>query len=213
VDAASGLAGFFQYGIYDPENRLGLRLPILYAANYYLGSTSQTFISQSIEASAPFSASSEVADVTLDITNTIRVLDENTYWLQGASEDGFSAWNFTYQRQDSLSVFMDDELSMPGHYLSKWTNLSWIVYMPRAVVQGQWTVNGNTFEINQAFGYHDHNFGIWPAWDMLWAWVQYNDDQVSLVGSASTQDQLTGGGIFLLLQCIHTNVRIDYYAI
>eukprot|EP01102_Stenamoeba_stenopodia_P021772 TRINITY_DN886_c0_g1_i1.p1 TRINITY_DN886_c0_g1~~TRINITY_DN886_c0_g1_i1.p1 ORF type:complete len:382 (-),score=70.55 TRINITY_DN886_c0_g1_i1:137-1282(-) len=201
VDAEMGLAGFFQYGIYDPENKLGLRLPILYAANYYLGSKSAPFISQDIEAGAPFSASSKVANVTLDITNTIRVLDENTYWLQGASPDGFSAWNLTYTRQNSLSVFMDDEDAMSGRYHSRWTNVSWIVYMPQALISGQWTVNGNTFEIKQATGYHDHNFGIWPSWDLLWAWVQYNDDQVVLVGSASTNENApSGGGIFLLLR-------------
>lgn len=199
IDVESGLAGFVQYGIYDPEDRLGLRLPILYSTNYYLGSKSQPFISQQIEGDVPFSASSEVANVTLDITNTITVLDADTYHLVGSSPDGFSAWNLTYKRQNSLSVFMDDDLSMPGRF-DKWTVLSWIVYMPRAIIEGDWYVNGHTYQIKAATGYHDHNFGLWPSWDMLWAWIQYNDNEVTLVGSATAGGETEAGGIFVYLQ-------------
>lgn len=52
-----------------------------------------------------------------------------------------------------------------------WERMSWLVYMPRAVVSGRPAVDGQVYVVT-ASGYHDHNWGEWAFTNAPWNWAQ-----------------------------------------
>src|ERR1700729_3778872 len=117
-----------------------------------------------------FSAAYNLADVQLG-GNTIQVTGDNMYQLTGASQDGAIVWDLTFNRE--AQSFQGLDLAALG--AQPWEKMSWLVYMPRAGVTGQLTVNGTAYTINGS-GYHDHNWGEWIQSDVLWNWAQYSQN-------------------------------------
>jgi hypothetical protein len=46
--------------------------------------------------------------------------------------------------------------------------------MPSAQVDGSITTGGKTFEIADAKGYHDHDWGMWMLPERIWSWAQFS---------------------------------------
>jgi len=122
--------------------------------------------------SSEFNAAYNLANVQMG-SNTIQVTSDNTYQLAGASQDGALAWNLTYNRE--AQSFLGIDLGALG--TQPWERMSWLVYMPRAGVTGQLTVNGTMYAVNGS-GYHDHNWGEWIQSDILWNWAQYSQSDL-----------------------------------
>lgn len=40
--------------------------------------------------------------------------------------------------------------------------IDWFSFMPSAGVSGTVSYQGANYDFSDAFGYHDHNYGIWP---------------------------------------------------
>jgi predicted secreted hydrolase len=119
-----------------------------------------------------FSAAYNVADVQLG-SNAIQVTSDNTYNLTGASQDGAIAWDLTFDRE--AQSFQGLNLAELGE--QPWEMMSWLVYMPRAGVTGQLTINGTTYTVSGS-GYHDHNWGEWIQHQVQWNWAQYSQNDL-----------------------------------
>jgi hypothetical protein len=165
-DAEHNLQAIFTYFIADPANLAGIGQSQLTAVAY----TSTGIVSvNDVYAPDAFSASPDDADVQI-AGNGIQVVDGDTYRITGATRDGRLSWDLTYARQ-SPSWLAADRMVVGGQ---AWEQMSWLVYMPRADVTGQLTVDGQTYDV-AASGYHDHNWGEWIFTEALWNWAQYSE--------------------------------------
>ncbi len=52
--------------------------------------------------------------------------------------------------------------------LFPWEQMSWLVYMPAALVSGEVVIDGRTYLINDVRGYHDHNWGEFILTTFTW---------------------------------------------
>lgn len=165
-DSQQNVQAIFTYFVADPANLAGIGLSQVTAVAYTpAGIVSLTDV-YPVDA---FEASYEQADVQIE-ANRIEVIDADSYRIVGATRGGRLAWDLTYSRQAS-SWFAADRMvvgSLP------WEQMSWLVYMPRAAVTGQLTVDGQTYAVTTS-GYHDHNWGEWVVTDALWNWAQYSE--------------------------------------
>ncbi len=114
-----------------------------------------------------WAASTEQADVTVK-DNIIRVLDDGRYWLRARTKNGKAKFDLKFT-QAASPQFLGDHASLPG----TWEHMSWLVWMPHAKVNGTFTFNGETTELVDAPGYHDHNWGTWLTTKRMWVWAQF----------------------------------------
>lgn len=171
VDVRTGVEAIFSYFVSNPANLLGLGQARMVAVAY-----TDRGIVGAIDGFAPaaFSASARQADVTID-ANTIRVNDVGTYRIRGVSLDGRLAWDLTFA-PEAAPWFAADRLPVGR---AAWETMSWLVFMPRARVEGQIRVDDQLFEVD-APGYHDHNWGEWIPTNGLWNWARSSDGRVAL---------------------------------
>jgi hypothetical protein len=64
--------------------------------------------------------------------------------------------------------------------LLPWENMSWLVYMPAALVSGEVVIDGRSHTLDAVRGYHDHNWGEWVLSDVVWNWGQYSEPGLDL---------------------------------
>jgi hypothetical protein len=170
VDARQNLQAVFTYFVADPTNVAGIGLTQLTAIAY----TPAGIVSlNDVYPPDAFQGSYDQADVQIE-ANRIEVIDADTYHIVGATRDGRLSWDLTYARQ-APSWFAADRMVVGTR---PWEQMSWLVYMPRAAVTGQLTVDGQTYTV-AASGYHDHNWGEWVFTDALWNWAQYSEPGLS----------------------------------
>jgi hypothetical protein len=74
-------------------------------------------------------------------------------------------------------------------------NISWIVASPKMKVDGKITVNGKTYTLKNARGYHDHNWGYWDWGDIGWDWGQATQTKNKLNGNDVGKYSLNFGNI------------------
>ena len=170
-DARTGLKAIFSYFVQDPSGLAGPPRVQMVAVAY----TGQGMV-RALDAYpvAAFDAMASRADVTLG-ANGIDAADADTYRIHGASLDGRLAWDLSYARE-AAPWFAGDRVTV-GSF--PWEKMSWLVYMPRALVTGTVVVDGRSYEV-AAPGYHDHNWGEWIPTDALWNWAQFSDEHVAI---------------------------------
>jgi hypothetical protein len=170
-DTTNNIQAIFTYQIANPLNVSGLGVAELSTAVYTSGGI---LVDGSAYFTTAFSADRLNANVTLGKTNSITVLDANTYQIVGATKDGKVAWNLEYQRT-APSWYAGDSINVAS---LPWELMSWLIYMPAANVTGTLTVNGTTYQVN-ATGYHDHNWGEWIFSSVPWNWAQVSQGNTS----------------------------------
>lgn len=170
VDPQQDVRAIFTYFVADPANIGGIGLSQLTAVAY-----TATGIVSANDVYPPdaFEASYHRADVQIE-TNRIEVIDADTYRIVGATRNGRLSWDLTYVRQ-APSWFAADRMVVGAR---PWEQMSWLVYMPRAAVTGQLTVDAHTYTVATS-GYHDHNWGEWIFTNALWNWAQYSEPGLS----------------------------------
>lgn len=173
-DSSNNVQAIFTYQVANPLNVSGLGIAELSTAVY----TSEGILVDGDAYFTPaFSAHPLKANVTLGKTNSITVMDANTYQIVGATKDGKVAWNLQYQRTaPSWHAMSRLNVASPS-----WELMSWLIYMPAAAVSGKLTVNGTTYEVSamNATGYHDHNWGEWNFDTVPWNWAQVSQSNLT----------------------------------
>jgi len=169
-DANQDLQAVFSYQVVDPGNVNGQGTAFVSAAAYQGNNIVNTF---DLFPLSSFSASYSAANVTLG-GNRISVLGQNAYQVEGASSNGRIAWNLRYQRAYPSWCAADHVNVAPA----SWEQMSWLLYMPRALVTGTVTIDGYTYNV-QSPGYHDHNWGEWDLAQVRWNWAQYSEPGLS----------------------------------
>ena len=112
-----------------------------------------------------FHARPQDASVQITSSNRIEVIDAQHYQVIGSSKDQSIKWWLSYQQ---TSYACRQVVEFPE------LQLDWISYMPAARVKGVIQVHGKNTSIDTV-GYHDHNYGSWPASMFDWIWAQFNE--------------------------------------
>jgi len=200
-DAVQDIQIIFTYSIIDPENYSDLGQAMVVAVAY----TPQDVISETdVFSTEKFSASYEQADVQIE-ANTIEVMDSDTYHIVGSIGNGRVSWDLTYVRQADSWCAADRE--KVG--LFPWEQMSWLIYMPGAYVSGEIEVDGQSYTLNKAPGYHDHNWGEWIPSNAVWNWAQYFEPGLALeIGDFMRRP---AGTMSIEFQCDRTVFSKDQY--
>jgi hypothetical protein len=123
--------------------------------------------------------SSETPDVTI-ASNTVRLTPQG-YSVHVVSEDGSQVFDALFKPE----VEPAPVLSTTGFSPLYGGVINWIVASPKMKVNGKLTtVDGKTYTLKNARGYHDHNWGYW-SWgdDLGWDWGQTTQTKNSLNGN------------------------------
>ena len=176
VDAEQGVKAIFAYSVVNPTDRGGRGLSSVLAVAYVPGGP---FQQGAYLPPSAFVGSSEQADVSvgegLPSEGHVEVIDDGRYRITGTVDgDHHIAWDLVYERE-SASWFAADQRPV-GRF--RWELMSWLVYMPSASVSGTFAVDGQSYELHGARGYHDHNWGEWIPGLVTWNWAQYSDPHV-----------------------------------
>jgi hypothetical protein len=113
-----------------------------------------------------WSAGYEKCDVTLGKTH-FEALDANTYRVIAASSDGATLLDLTYTQADAPQFLAENVHGQD----EPWEVSSWLVYMPSARVSGTVLHKGRTIRLQDAVGYHDHDWGMWHEYAKTWSWA------------------------------------------
>lgn len=166
-DTTADIAFCMGYAVTDPAKQFGKEssgVSGMFWPNFQKNASNLQLVTDDYTY-ADFSGSSQNATVSI-ATNHIRVIDATTYQVEGASNDSSLQWNLTYTQQVPACR---EKFQFPDLL-----ELDWISYMPTAQVDGYVVSNGKKIPISGK-GYHDHNWGVWPASIFNWVWAQYGD--------------------------------------
>ena len=172
-DEANDIKGVFTYGIADPEDLSGFGTANVIAVIFAPEGIFQENDNYPVSA---FSAYDEVnvEIISNSIENSIEALNDTTYHIVGASGNGNISWDLFYERKENPWFAYD---GAPVGLFFPWMNMSWLLYMPGAEVEGTVTIKTShgtkTYYISEAKGYHDHNWGEWIPAGPMWNWAQY----------------------------------------
>ena len=154
----------------DPQNLTGKGISFVSAAAFKGGNITNTFDEFPLSS---FSASYTAANVSMG-ADTIAVLDQDTYEINGSSSDGRMTWNLLYDRKSDPWFGAEGVNVAPA----AWEKMSWLLYMPRAHVSGRVMIDGQVYKVDSP-GYHDHNWGEWNLASVRWNWAQYSNHDLS----------------------------------
>lgn len=134
--------------------------------------------------------SSETPNVTI-ANNTVKLTPQG-YSVHVVSEDGSVLFDALFKPETEPSpVFSANDFSPISV-----EEINWIVASPKMKVNGELTVDGKTYTLKNARGYHDHNWGYWNWGDDLgWDWGQTTQTKNSLNGSDPGKYSLNFGNI------------------
>lgn len=134
--------------------------------------------------------SSETPDVTI-AGNSVKLTPQG-YSVHVVSEDGSVLFDALFKPETEPSpVFSANDFSPVSV-----EEINWIVASPKMKVNGELTVDGKTYTLKNARGYHDHNWGYWKWGDDLgWDWGQTTQTKNSLNGSDLGKYSLNFGNI------------------
>ncbi|THH37029.1 hypothetical protein E4Z66_08810 [Aliishimia ponticola] len=168
TDPASGLTAMVTFAVCNPGNELDLGTASLNFAAF----TPEGQVDTDIEFYhvTHFSAEQDCANVSIK-GSSVTVLDDDTYHVVAASSDGKIKFDLTFNRTGRSQLLAND---VPGY--SAWEISSWLVYMPAAKVTGKVSVEGKDYELTDAKGYHDHDWGMWMLPERIWSWAQFSTD-------------------------------------
>lgn len=174
-DDTSDIQIIFHYSIINPDNILDFGLAGVGATVF----TAEGIISEMDTFSTDsFYASEEEPHVKIgegDI-NFVEVNGNHTYHIVGCIADGWLSWDLFYEPR--IDPWFGAERENVGRF--EWEQMSWLVYMPGAHVTGKVVIDGKTYHVDQAPGYHDHNWGEWITFHVLWNWAQYFEPGIAL---------------------------------
>ncbi|HIH74462.1 MAG TPA: hypothetical protein HA306_04270 [Methanosarcina sp.] len=185
------------FNVIDEEQ--GLSLICTFKLNGYFGISEMLLDYYTIDGSNayyvtyPIDAteySSETPDVMI-AGNSVKLTPQG-YSVRVMSEDGSSVFDALFKPEVEPSpVFSATDFSpLYGG------EINWIVASPKMKVNGNLTVNGKTYTLKNARGYHDHNWGYWNWGDDLgWDWGQTTQTKNSLNGSDIGKYSLSFGNI------------------
>ncbi|WP_157019044.1 DUF2804 family protein [Mesorhizobium xinjiangense] len=165
-DPVSGLSGMVTFAVSNPGNELDLGTASLNMAVFQPGKEVVTDIE--FFHITHFAAAPECADVTI-ASNTVKVVDPDTYRVRARTGDGAVSMDLTFHRKGPSQLLANN---VPGY--SDWEVSSWLVYMPGAQVEGSVVVDGQTYGLSDAKGYHDHDWGMWMLPERIWSWAQFS---------------------------------------
>jgi len=170
-DEENGIQGLFTYGIIDPDNISEFGVANVIAVIYTPDGILQESDNYSV---SDFFALSDRVYVSIN-SNSVEALDEDTYRIAGSSRSGKVSWDVTYERNEKPWFAFD---KAPVGFILPWMNMSWLLYMPGAGVNGTVILNASdgtsrSYDIRGAKGYHDHNWGEWIPAGPMWSWAQY----------------------------------------
>jgi len=182
IDDATGIQAIFHYSIINPDN-------ILKFGKTNVGAT--VFTPQGIFSESDsfpthlFWASDKKPHVIIgngdfkickDDVNFIKIIRNNIFHIVGSIGDGRISWDLLYEPQ--IAPWYAADRQHIGRL--EWEQMSWLVYAPGAYVTGEVILNGKTYHVQQASGYHDHNWGEWIPFNALWNWAQYFEPGLAL---------------------------------
>jgi len=172
-DPVSGLSGMVTFAIANPGDDLDLGTASLNMAIFPPGKDVVTKID--FFHVTHFAATPDSADVTI-AQSSVKVLDADTYHVRATCADGTVTMDLTFHRIGPSQLLANN---VPGY--SSWEISSWLVYMPGARVEGTVMVDGETYQLAEAKGYHDHDWGMWMLPERIWSWAQFStpDHQVA----------------------------------
>ena len=113
-----------------------------------------------------WAAGYDKCDVRLGKTH-FEALDDKTYRVVAATSDGASRLDLTYTQADAPQFLAQDVHGKD----QPWEVSSWLVYMPSARVSGTVLYQGRTINLQDAVGYHDHDWGMWHEYAKTWSWA------------------------------------------
>ena len=174
-DQTSDIQLIFYYSIINPDNILDFGVTGVGATAFTSGSIISEMDTFPTEL---FYASEKKPHVRIgegDI-NFVEVIGKHTYHIVGCIADGRIKWDLIYTPQID-PWFARDREKVGRH---EWEQMSWLVYMPGAYVTGKVVIDGETHCVQQAPGYHDHNWGEWIPFNVLWNWAQYFEPGIAL---------------------------------
>lgn len=172
IDTEHDLHFVVAYSIFSPATTVG-RAAVTAVA--YTADGTRTG-SASFPTSA-FSASTSRADVNVGDGNSIQVVAPDTYDVAGALDGEHSiSWSLSYVPQ--AAPWLGSAGEQVG--LFPWERMGWLNYMPGAQVQGWVSIDGQNYVVDGASGYHDHNWGEWIPFEVVWNWAQYHEAGFSL---------------------------------
>lgn len=171
-DSSQGLQLALTYAILDPANLSKFGAATVTAIAYTPG---DQFTATAVYPPTSFYASYEQADVLVAggspfSLSYVHVLNDNVYHIVGSiSQEHNISWDLHYVRLTRSWLASDRQ-----HVgIFPWEEMSWVQYMPGAFVTGVVTVDGHTYHVANARGYHDHNWGEWLPFTVTWNWAQY----------------------------------------
>ncbi|MGD8522704.1 MAG: hypothetical protein PVF56_16270 [Desulfobacterales bacterium] len=174
-DHTSDIQIIFYYSIINPDNILDFGITGVGATVF----TSEGIISEMDTFSTDLFYASEdkpLVEIGDGNINSVKVIDNHTYHIVGCIADGRIKWDLMYAPQ--IDPWFAAERKKVGRH--DWEQMSWLVYMPGAYVTGNVVIDGETRRVDHAPGYHDHNWGEWIPYNVLWNWVQYFEPGVAL---------------------------------
>jgi hypothetical protein len=168
-DSSNNVQAIFSYLINNPSGQSGGVFPVGISEMAVVAYTSAGIVSEEdAYAAHAFSAAYGKANAQVG-SNSVTVLNSDTYQIAGATRDGRIAWDLTYQRA-APSWLAGQRFNVASE---SWELMSWLLYMPSASVSGTLAVDGVSYSIS-APGYHDHNWGEWDLTGVPWNWAQYS---------------------------------------
>jgi hypothetical protein len=174
-DPATGIDGICTFAIFNPGDKDFLGAASLTACVFVPGETMADPVIEYFELS-DWSASYDKCDVTLG-KSRCEALDAQTYRVTASTSDGGILLDLTYTQADAPQFLAHDVHGKD----EPWEVSSWLVYMPSARVSGTVLYRGRTYRLQNAVGYHDHDWGMWHVYAKTWSWAYMSspDKQVS----------------------------------
>lgn len=165
VDKTTGRSGILTFAIFNPGDIDFLAVASLNAIIF--GPQGDPISAMDYFPGSDLSAAYDKADVTL-ASNQLTAVDASTYAITARTKDGRIAFDLTYRAADEPQLLADN---VRGY--DPWEISSWLVWMPSARVAGSIVVDGERFELADAAGYHDHDWGIWAVPLRTWSWAAF----------------------------------------
>ena len=165
IDPDSGMSGETTIALFNPSNHY---MPGIGSVNFaaFGKDLKEGIIDIDYIPLTEFSASYENANVRMG-NNLIEVISEKEYRICTKSNNGNFAIDLIYESK-SPPAFLAKDIQGDN---PNWEISSWLSYMPAASVKGYFEFNGKKYNLTNAIGYHDHDWGIWPFYSRTWSWA------------------------------------------
>ena len=168
IDESLGLSGIMTIACFNPANQdhLGVGMLTLCLVDSKTGVLPPAVEYYPI---SEFSANATTPNISLTSRNNMLATSETTFSVKGAAKDGSSSIDFTYTSADQPFFLAQNVHNVQ----SLWEVSSWLSYMPCARVTGTIVSKGKTIALQNARGYHDHDWGMWHEYARTWSWAAY----------------------------------------